>query len=445
MNINAIDEEHPQRRQSATNLNPLPFVTPPPAQRPSLTDQLMRSTYLFPKTLSNPRMVDNNNIDDDNSSVVIDHDDDDERVPTNDNKVTLKNENYIIHNNPRIQPIFSSKNEFQLPPRPSTIPAIKKKMKSVHFHDKLTTALYSLINIPLASEMTNRKKHKIWYSANEYDQFKYQAAKQAGVKIVRYDSDKVGQHAQFVMMGDFDGSTDNRASTSTVVCATKPSKCHYNENEYNDRTSSTNHSHEVVCKRGLGYHFSRSRKKSQKVTRSAVIAWQKTLRDQSSSPSLSSSSNNNNGSNSKIQQHDNSSASSTVEKKKNHLEKSRMMLALVSAKCSRVAREEAKWRGDVDYRVAHPERHDPRLASCNNGGGIDYLAHDADGSNGIMVNEKKRLAGGNNSVVGTAAAAPSVPMSGYKRQRRAGCYDREELSPATIGYLDNGVIQQAEV
>lgn len=362
---------------------------------------------------------------DDEDVIVID--DDEERSPTNNNEASLKKESS------RIQPIFSSKNEFQLPPRPSATATKKKKKKSVHFHDKLTTALHPLLNVPLASEMATHEKHRIWYNANEYDQFKYQAAKEAGVKVVRYDSVKVG-NPNFVMMGDFDGSlgSDN---------AKKSGKCHYNENEYNDQKYTN--SDEVICKRGLGYHFSRSRKKSQKVARSAVMAWQKTLRNQS--PSYNT--------NNLQQQQD---LPSNTEKKKNHLEKSRMMLALVSTKCSRKAREEAKWRGDVDYRVAHPERHDPRHASCNSGSiiladagmikgkGKDGINNNA--NNSIMANNhRKRSAGENNVVDLTTSHASSVPTPSYKRQRRAGCYNREQLSPTTIGYMASGVLQQAEV
>jgi len=394
----------------------------------------------------------------DHDNVV---DPDEERAPTND-ETSPNKQNYSIHNNnPRIQPISSSKTELLVRPNTAT-----KKKKSVRFQDKYnkTALIHRLVDAPLASEMTTREKHRIWYNANEYDQFKYQAAKQAGVKIVRYDSDKADQTPHFVMMGDFDakyekkhdsGGSGSDNASSIVVC--ENSKCYYNENEYNDHTDSDG---KVICKRGLGYNFSRSRKKSRIVTRSAVVAWQKTLRDQSSS----SSSNNNYNVPSDLklqqQQDDLPPTAITTVGKKNQLDKSLMMLALVSTKCSRIAREEARWRGDVDYRVAYPERHDDPIASRNNSGSI-AIVHDTmmvckgtdygtnnDINNSIMVkNNKKRLAcGGNNNVVVDTSTSTSIHMPSCKRQRRAGCYNQEELSPTTIGYLaSGGVLQQAEV
>jgi len=183
----------------------------------------------------------------------------------------------------------------------------------------------------------------------------------------------------------------------------------------------------VVCKRGLGYHFSRTRKRARMSTRSAVLAWQKNLRGASNTSNSQATAN----------------------------DKSTMMLALVSSKCSRVAREEAKWRGLVDYKVAYPERHQElHQASIAN----DKVQLDND----MNMNDKKRPHDS------TAAAAPIIHTdivsrsnkrqrtndTGHdtnKMQRRNGTVfdtgsNRDELilSPETVGYLVNGV-QYAKV
>jgi len=229
---------------------------------------------------------------------------------------------------------------------------LQPKMKSVRFYGKVK--VYRSAD-PSASDMSTNEKQKRWYNNSEYNQFKHEAASHAGVNIVPCDdpNNKVSsQNHPFVMMGNFDGkdtkedassaSKTNNNTADTAVSSTTtenhPKKLFYNENEYND--SHDKDTGEVICKRGLGYHFSRERKKSRIVTRSAVMAWQKMLRDPKHRVELK-----------RAVRTDSSLGNSD-------LNKSRGMLALVSAKCSRVSLEEAKWRGDVDYRVAYPERHD---------------------------------------------------------------------------------------
>merc|ERR1719199_364389 len=96
-------------------------------------------------------------------------------------------------------------------------------------------------------------------------------------------------------------------------------------------------------------------------TRSAVLAWQKNLRGTSNSQTTAN-------------------------------DKSTMMLALVSSKCSRVAREEAKWRGLVDYKVAYPERQQELLhqqPSVSSQRPSSYFANDKVQLDNDM-NDKKR-------------------------------------------------------
>jgi len=139
----------------------------------------------------------------------------------------------------------------------------------------------------------------------------------------------------------------------------------------------------VVCKRGLGYHFSRTRKRARMSTRSAVLAWQKNLRGASNTSNSQATAN----------------------------DKSTMMLALVSSKCSRVAREEAKWRGLVDYKVAYPERHQQELHQATIANGKVQLDHD------MNMNDKKRPH--DDSIA--ASAAPiihtDIASRSNKRQR----------------------------
>lgn len=297
------------------------------------------------------------------------------------------------------------------------------------------------------------------------------------------------------MMGDFDikqgSSKSTKASSggnnSKKATSGKAGKCYYNENEYNDQqviTTSipapTNGSSgrgltnkgggDVICKRGLGYHFSRSRKKSRVVTRSAVMAWQTTLRDAKKARPANS---------------DRILPSCSVDKLSfssadgRLMVKSQMMLALVSTKCSRVAREEARWRGDVDYRVAYPERHASRTAnssttaSCSSSV-LSATTHRSSNCTTTTGGNTNRLAKNGNKrpnvmmmmaiLPGNKSGDVDVPMNScHKRQRTTsdqvsmdgcslnspnnsadgGIIDRDELSPNTIGLL-SGVLH-AEV
>jgi len=353
--------------------------------------------------------------------------------------------------------------------------------------------------------MAPREKSRIWYNSTYYDQFKYEAAKSAGVKIVRYDTAEDGNDSKasncstsghhFVMMGDFDSkqcgkstkasSNASGSNNSKKATSGKAGKCYYNENEYNDQQIATSTpargrglikgGGEVICKRGLGYHFSRSRKKSRVVTRSAVMAWQTTLRDAKKARPINS---------------DRILPSCSVDKLSfssadgRLMVKSQMMLALVSTKCSRVAREEARWRGDVDYRVAYPERHASRATSNIVTGSRSLKLPSASASSSSVLSatthrssnctttgsNTNRLAKSFNkrpNVTMMMAGVPNnkgsddvdVPMNScHKRQRissqvsMGGCshnpsadggIDSDELSPNTIGLLSS--VLHAEV
>ncbi|KAL7530033.1 hypothetical protein ACHAXR_005738, partial [Thalassiosira sp. AJA248-18] len=280
--------------------SPLPFITPAPEPEHLFSQRLQRSSYLFPKPISSPRMLNNNDCSRDNRAPF-------ERAPKE--AATNEEKNRSLSNASELR---------------------RRTKKSVRFHAKIVTV--HRLDDPAASDMTPREKQKIWYNSNMYDQFKYEASRCAGVKIIQHD-----QNRRFVMVGDFD-SQDGKGGVSSSSSSHAAGKFYHNENEYNDHVIKG----ELVCKRGLGYHFSRNRKKSRVVTRSAVVAWQKTLRDPSN-PML---------------HQDLPKVGSDLLK----LGKSQIMLALVSTKCSRIAREEARWRGDVDYRVAHPGRQHDSLA-----------------------------------------------------------------------------------
>lgn len=361
-------------------ITPLPFVSPPAAPQPSLSEQMLRSTFLFPKTLSSPRIMNNIECRNNTYYVAVAAD---RACSGND----IKSANINKETN-SIEPCKSSE--------------LRPKKKSVHFNAKpnirrLTTC---------ASDMPDRQKQRIWYSPNEYDQFKYQAAKDAGVKIVRYDNSKVGQNHHFAMIGDFDCQASNNQDASNASMSTNAhKKPYYNENEYNDTRNDENGG--ATCKRGLGYNFSRHRKKSKVVTRSAVMAWQTILLGQCNpaKPAVSG---------------DNSSVTKTSIK-------SQMMLALVSTKCSRVAREEAKWRGNVDYKVAYPERHGnhPPISS--------YTAAMAGSLPSPACTTKKRSCNSDDDDDDNGICSRTNSTSSCKRQRS--CIRRcGDDSQATMGH-----------
>lgn len=225
---------------------------------------------------------------------------------------------------------------------PSIAGKFRPKKKSVRFYDKVK--VYRQAG-PRASGMSSNEKQKRWYSNKEFDHFKYQAASHAGVRIVPCDASNETsiQNNHFLMVGNFDeiniSSNDRDNIPTTISSKNHRNKLYYNENEYND---SHNEDGEVVCRRGLGYHFSRNRRKSRVVTRSAVIAWQRMLRNPNNEPYL------------KLHGY-----LPSVSANLKQVDKKQLMLAKISLQFSRIASREAEWRGDVDYRVVYPEQHNP--------------------------------------------------------------------------------------
>jgi len=493
--------------------------------RSSFTKHLQRSSYLFPKRKSSssdtdtdkqqryPRTM---------NRVTLDHHDDDNntkkmRYNDSDNKMRLK-ELYSVsafEDTPTISQsptdargdmnIMNTKQDQHCNVKPPPLCGLttddnderhvtnmtksiinnknnssdkKKKSYSVSFLPQVSTK-YPLSN-SIHTPTTPQYKSQLWYTPTEYDQFKYQAALDCGIKLLmqsnnvsssqKNDGKRKKRGPQFIQIGDFDCKKNENINDNTTINVaaasshpslssmdtpptdnTKDKKFsrYYNENEYNDspveeqNSSTAAHgkvfdliSNEpqqqekepaVICKRGLGYHFSRTRKRARMSTRSAVLAWQKNLRGASNTTS-------------------NSQATAN--------DKSTMMLALVSSKCSRVAREEAKWRGLVDYKVAYPERHQ-ELSIANEKVQLD---------NDMNMNDKKRSH--DDSIT---AAAPiihtDIASRSNKRQRpndtgndtnkmqrwngavfEHNSSNRDELilSPETVGYLVNGV-QYAKV
>ena len=414
----------------------------------------MKSSYLFPKLLSNPRMNSGGNSSINSYSNEHYAPKDDERAPTDSNHDDS-------NNNDPAKRISEPSSGSTATTKATLSSNDMNNKKSVRFQDDASITIHHLSNVPRTSDMSTREKSKLWYDPNEYDQFKYDAAKHAGVKIVRYDHEKVGQSHHFVMLGNFDDKDESCGEEVKIKHPDTSNKGYYNENEYNDhkhlrRSSSISSggnmkppSHaagdedEMVCKRGLGYHFSRTRKKSRVVTRSAVVAWQRTLRDNTQSSS-SEPNNNINVKASKLTIKVKSSNGTTRTTNLDKVDdKFSMMLALISTKCSRVAREEARWRGDVDYRVAYPERHRDDVAAVPNEAKSSAVAIDLTRSDDSNVSNKRSR---DASFDSADAADDSSDTAGlYKRQRRSGCGDREDpLSPTTIGYLVSGVLQ-AEV
>lgn len=196
--------------------------------------------------------------------------------------------------------------------------ANNKHKKSVRFDVDATLCGQS--SAPRASDMSASQKDIRWYGVADFDRFKRDAAADAGVRIVRFSKKEPAVDSRhFAMAGDFDSQFDGETGTTAE-------RTYYNENEYSDS--------QTKCMRGLGHHFSRARRRSRAAARSTVAAWQRLL----------------------LADADDRPAPRTRQNL-SRAERARLNLALVSARCSRRARAEARWRGDVDYRVAYPERH----------------------------------------------------------------------------------------
>ena len=431
----------------------------------------------------------------------------------------------------------------------------KKKKKSVHFNKELQIN-YPPNNLSHNSEDLSSNNALLWYTPQDYNKFKFQAAKSAGVNLnimVPSKDNDISNSKQrddefkerrrqlqsiFVMVGNFDtklkkenedtniiitaanaisSESSSSRSTDTIIPTiidnakkrdnTKKRKTmsYHNENEYNDQHAAiivdvdSNIEKEkeeevTVCKRGLGYHFSTSRKRTRHTSRLAVLAWQKALQqsdkndDSSKKVAVSSvavsaaaantvagggvtnnkvssrallnvaeataavlAANAKSNTNSSANDDNNSNSKSSTELQN---DKQLLTLSIISSKCSRTSRHEAIWRGDVDYRIAYPERfadadgqssvhngnqQQQSAAAKIHGHGTRNVVH-GEVSNNMGSNDKKRAVGNDGTrrikrrKVTTDDSNNIVPLS---------CPNEsidEALSPETIGYLVKGIL-----
>lgn len=211
----------------------------------------------------------------------------------------------------------------------------------------------------------DNEKQLLWYTQEEYDRFKFDAARDAGVHLFDYVPTSIETHREqgsnattayphkFVMLGNFDEQEEEALSVATAAAVNRgrqptsnhntkdaashhvPTKC---MNEYNDTVDIDGCQ---ICKRGLGHHFSRLRKRNRVWTRAMVLTWQKTIR----SMTLQKGS----------QQHSTSLVEDSLKLSQKCDVKldytSQRLLAAVSAKCSRSARLAALWRGKMDQEM----------------------------------------------------------------------------------------------
>ena len=228
-------------------------------------------------------------------------------------------------------------------------------------HQKGTVEFNDDNSISIIPDLSEEDKQLVWYNREEFERFKTEAARDACVELFHPNdtsspsSDEqdhkaavvTKDYSKFVVVGDFDDKVeDTSIGTDAATCNT-PRKC---TNEYNDIITDKG---EEICRRGLGFHFSRYRKRQKAWVRSSVLNWYKSI------------------------------ASILLEKDpqrdvlpidiRQHLdderhEKSIMMLAKLCSECSKDECQSALWRGTMDYQMAYPENNYyhsfSRVASC---------------------------------------------------------------------------------
>jgi len=269
--------------------------------------------------------------------------------------------------------------------------ASDKRKKSVRFQRRNATLLCGLND---TLDISFLEKGIRWYGAADFDRFKRNAAADARVTVARSEK---GHHV--VAEGDFDGRLDGLGGEDGAADAssngTVSKKARYNENEYDDFLTG--------CRRGLGHHFSRTRKRSRAAARAAVVAWQRSLL-----------------------------TDAAAEASPDRAERVRLTLALVSSRCSRTARQEARWRGDVDYRVAHPERH----AGAPGAPSATPPARDE----GEVGGPADRAAGKRDraSIAAPAAAASSCDGDAPRKRRRRTGGGSRRVPPAPAAFAGVG-------
>ena len=570
---NNINEQQ-QQQHPHDRITPLPYNTVPIIHhnnksllQSSFTKHLQQSSFLFPELKKNSM----NSSSSDNNSCSLSTTN--KSVATNSNSSDMK----IPPQPPQLATAMAATcssmtgniNSTTCTPQNCNDKKKKKKeKKSVHFNKDLQINYYPPNNklYHNSEDQISSNNALLWYTPQDYNKFKFQAAKSAGVKLINMvpsqDDDisnskqrdefkerrKQLQSSIFVMVGNFDtklkkenedtniisvtaadaisSESSSSRSTDTILPTidnnakkrdntTKKRKTmsYHNENEYNDQhaaiivdVDSNNKEKEeevTVCKRGLGYHFSTSRKRTRHTSRLAVLAWQKALHqsDKNDEPSskkaavsseavsaaatnavagggvtnnkvssrallkvaeaaavsvsaanANAKSNTNSSANVNNNSNSNSNSKSSTELQN---DKQLLTLSIISSKCSRTSRHEAIWRGDVDYRIAYPERFadaDDGQSSVHNGNqqqpaatkshghGTRNVVHGVEASNNMGSNDKKRLVGNNGTTrikrrkVTTDDSNDIVPLS---------CPNEsidEALSPETIGYLVKGIL-----
>jgi hypothetical protein len=307
-------------------IEPLPYNIPPPTPRPSFTRNLQLSSYLFPSNLRLSVSSSSTRSEEDKQAI--------ERI--------CNRKHSINHTSMSTQDSQAT-----------------TMAKSIKFTKKVTFQC-KVQSIPPQHVPTEDEKQRIFYNKEDYDRFKFDAAQNAGVRLFDYFPPEEKQPAtadglnatvtyphKFVMMGNFDkeDKPSSLPTDATVASKRKPAasqtyhvpiKC---QSEYNDKGDD-------VCKRGLGYHFSRYRKRNRVWTRAMVLTWQKTMRG--------------------MKLEDGRILDQEVHSQQQPLklsqkcdvqlnENSRKLLAVVSSKCSQTAKQAALWRGKMDYAMAHPE------------------------------------------------------------------------------------------
>ena len=204
--------------------------------------------------------------------------------------------------------------------------------------------------------LTDDEKQMIWYTLREIDEFKADAARDACVRLFHPQemtsspssdeqtdqlevSAAVKHTNKFVMVGNFDDKIiieeDKTVATDAATCST-PRKC------TNEFTHATDNEGADFYMRGLGFHFSRYRKRMKVGSRTSVLKWAKSI----NAVVLE-----------KDPRRDELPAYLVKQLDKERQEKASLMLAKLSEKHSKEERHTALWRGRMDHQMAYPENY----------------------------------------------------------------------------------------
>lgn len=299
------------------HIEPLHYSLPPPTPRPSFVRNLQLSSYLLPPK---PRL-----------SV------------TYSSAISDQCKQTAARDNCKLKGSFDGASHISNDPEMASRAYNEFNKKKVTFHRYVNVIAPE--HIP-----TEEEKRRIWYNKEDYNAFKFNAASDADVRLMDFFSTarnqfhSKGARRKFVMIGNFDSVDEKKSSCftdATVASGPKfaessyhvPKKC---LNEYKD---SINKAGDEVCKRGLGYHFSKHRKRNKVWTRAMVLTWQKTMRSMTVEGGM-------------IQDPHHQEPLTLSQKCNLKLnEKCWRTLAIISSHCSRSSRQAALWRGRMDYEV----------------------------------------------------------------------------------------------